>query len=131
MLIETGQVISIEVDALWVKTIRMSSCGACQARAGCGQSLLNRISAPAADIKALLMDGQSCNDFRVGDEVEIGIESSAVVIGSLLSYVFPLCFLIVAAVLGDYFLLPVWLIFLLSSLSLLVFAPCGDKEALC
>ena len=44
MLIETGRVVAVEAneEALWVETIRQSTCGSCAANKGCGHGLLNR-----------------------------------------------------------------------------------------
>jgi len=40
MLRESGRVVAIESDAVWVETIRSSLCGSCAAKAGCGQDYL-------------------------------------------------------------------------------------------
>ena len=37
MLEETGTVVKIEPDALWVETVQTTTCGSCSARRGCGQ----------------------------------------------------------------------------------------------
>ena len=42
MLVETGRVVAVEEDSLWVETIRQSTCGSCAAQKGCGHGLLNR-----------------------------------------------------------------------------------------
>ena len=44
MLTETGRVVAVDGDRLWVETIRKSTCGSCAAQKGCGHGLLNRIS---------------------------------------------------------------------------------------
>lgn len=87
MIEERGRVVSVEGNALWVETIRRSACGSCQARAGCGQALLQRLGGGARQgFIRVLGDGSS----RVGDEVVIGVPDTAVVRGSSLVYLVPL-----------------------------------------
>ncbi|WP_300492285.1 SoxR reducing system RseC family protein, partial [uncultured Alcanivorax sp.] len=42
MLLEQGTVVAVEADAIWVETVRASTCGACKAKAGCGHHLVNQ-----------------------------------------------------------------------------------------
>ena len=44
MLTETGRVVALEQDSLWVETIRQSTCGSCAVQKGCGHGLINQIS---------------------------------------------------------------------------------------
>ena len=53
MLKESGKVVSIEDDGLWVETIQQSTCGSCRAKKGCGQQLLSKIGVHSANIKAV------------------------------------------------------------------------------
>ncbi|MDF3932676.1 SoxR reducing system RseC family protein, partial [Pseudomonas citronellolis] len=43
MIEEQGRVIGVEPGAVWVETLRQSTCSACNARAGCGQGLLQQL----------------------------------------------------------------------------------------
>lgn len=87
MIEEQGRVLSVERGAVWVETVRRSTCGSCQARAGCGQALLQRLGSGARQgfIRVI-----SDREYHVGDEVVIGIPEDAVVRGSLWVYVVPL-----------------------------------------
>ncbi|MEH6386930.1 SoxR reducing system RseC family protein [Pseudomonas profundi] len=87
MIEEQGRVLSVEDGAVWVETVRRSTCGSCQARAGCGQALLQRLGSGARQgfIRVI-----SDRDYQVGDEIIIGIPEDAVVRGSLWVYVVPL-----------------------------------------
>lgn len=40
VLYETGRVVAVDGDGLWLETLKKSTCGQCSARAGCGQQLL-------------------------------------------------------------------------------------------
>jgi sigma-E factor negative regulatory protein RseC len=94
MLEETGKVISIESNSLWVETIKQSTCGSCRARKGCGQQLLSKIGNGSANINAIV-DINDTNSYSVGDSVTIGIPENIVVLSSLLIYCFPLLLMIV------------------------------------
>ena len=56
MLIETGRVVALEGNTVWVETLRQSACGSCSARAGCGHGVLNAVApgASRAVVKARL-----------------------------------------------------------------------------
>lgn len=90
MITESGEVIRVDQDSLWIRTIRSSTCHACQAKHGCGQKLLNRVQADTADIKASLRASFDRSSISEGDRVEIGIDQNAVVISSLMLYGLPL-----------------------------------------
>lgn len=101
MLIETGVVVRAEAGAIWVKTLRKTTCGNCQARHGCGQSLLQRMATADADIRARFDPGAIVENLNPGDEVEIAIEEGALLAASLLAYGLPLMFLILGVVLAE------------------------------
>jgi len=56
MLTETARVVALDSDAVWVETLRQTSCGSCAARSGCGHGMLNtaRAGASRGFVKALL-----------------------------------------------------------------------------
>ncbi|WP_051785994.1 SoxR reducing system RseC family protein [Endozoicomonas numazuensis] len=87
MIEEEGRVVAVEQDAVWVETIRKSTCSSCSARNGCGQNLLEkyRASKQQSYIRA-------SNNFLVAesDQVVVGIPESALMRASLLVYLMPL-----------------------------------------
>jgi sigma-E factor negative regulatory protein RseC len=95
---EQGKVLSIEPDAVWVETIRQSTCGNCQARAGCGQALLQKLGSGARFGFIRVLCDQT---LQVGDEVIIGLPEDAVLKASALMYALPLIMLFVFALLAD------------------------------
>lgn len=98
MIEELGRVLSVEPGAVWVETVRQSACGNCQARAGCGQALLHKLSAGSRQgfIRVL-----SEHRHQVGDQVVIGIPEDAVVLGSVWLYMVPLLALFLFAMLAQ------------------------------
>ncbi len=100
MLTETGRVVAVEEDGLWVETIRRSTCGSCAASAGCGHGLLARIADGRTGLVRVLQGPQSPSDCRVDDRVRIGIPERLLLRGSLVVYLLPLAALLAGAALG-------------------------------
>ena len=97
MLLETGRVVAVEKDGLWVETIRQSTCGSCAARKGCGHSLINRISEGRHGYIRVLPGRHAIADCLVDDRVTISIPEEVVVRGSLIVYLLPLAFMLLGA----------------------------------
>ena len=102
MILETGKIVSIEPEGVWVETIQRSVCGTCKAEKGCGQSLMAKWGAQASYIWVLL-EGRSPNDYSIGDEIQIGIPEDVVVKASLLAYIMPLVLMLVLTITAHYF----------------------------
>ncbi|ROQ20604.1 MULTISPECIES: SoxR reducing system RseC family protein [Marinimicrobium] len=89
MISETGRIVAIETDGLWVETIQRSTCGSCAAEKGCGQSLMARLMGHTSYLWVLL-EGRDPADYRIDQEIQIGVPESVVVNGSLFVYLTPL-----------------------------------------
>lgn len=96
MIIEQGTVAAIEPNCLWVATVRRATCSGCKAEAGCGQSILAKVSGHNPLLRVLL-NGEAAEQFKVGDAVAVGVPESLVATGSLISYLLPLLGLLVTA----------------------------------
>lgn len=96
MITETGKVVAVSGDRVWVQTIRTSACESCSARNGCGQRALAGVSGGRAN---QVLVANSLNA-RVGDEVTVAIEESALLGASLLVYALPLALMVLGAVSG-------------------------------
>lgn len=96
MIEETGTVVAVDGDQVWVQTIRQSTCGSCSARKGCGQKALASIS----DGKANQVRVRNTLNAAVGQSVVIGIEESQLLKASLRVYAIPLVGLVVFALLA-------------------------------
>jgi sigma-E factor negative regulatory protein RseC len=91
MLTETGRVVGVEADGLWIETIRQSTCGACAAQKGCGHGLLNRISdGKRGYIRVLPAGDRTIEDYNIDDQVVISIPEEVILRGSFIAYVLPL-----------------------------------------
>ena len=90
MIEERGRILQVEDGYVWVETLRRSACDSCQARHGCGQSLLQRAGANSRKGVVQVAYRQHDPVLHVGDEIRIGVPEQAVVRGSALVYLFPL-----------------------------------------
>ncbi len=95
MLLETGRILAIESDSIWVETIQRSACGSCQAQKGCGHSALTKWGATASRLRVLL-EGRDPAQFQVGNQVQIGVPEEVIASGSLFIYLVPLLTMIAA-----------------------------------
>ncbi|MEP1214584.1 MAG: SoxR reducing system RseC family protein [Marinobacter sp.] len=96
MITETGKVVALNGDRVWVQTIRTSACETCSARNGCGQRALAGVSGGRAN-QVLVSNSLNAG---IGDEVTVAIEESALLGASLLVYALPLVLMVVGAVSG-------------------------------
>ncbi|SDT93464.1 SoxR reducing system RseC family protein [Halopseudomonas salegens] len=96
MIEERGRVLSVEADAVWVETMRQSTCGSCQARAGCGSALLQKVG---IGNRLGFIRVSTDRSLQVGDQVTIGVPEQAVVMSSLLMYLLPLVLMFAAGLL--------------------------------
>lgn len=98
MIEEQGRVVALEPGAVWVETLRKSTCSNCSANATCGQGLMERlgIGRQRGYVRAL-----SQKQLAIGDSVIIGVREDLLVRSSLLVYLLPLLGLFAAALLAD------------------------------
>ncbi len=101
MLTETGQIVAVEADGLWVETIQRSTCGSCAARSGCGQHLLSQLTGRNSYLWVSLQ-GRDAGRYRIGDTITLGVPEAVVANGSLLVYLLPLVTLLIATTLAHH-----------------------------
>ena len=89
MIFETATVVAVESDAVWVDAVQKSACESCSARAGCGTSVLSKLTGKTTRIRVLKELGYE-SEPQVGEQVTIAIPGDVVVIASLLVYLLPL-----------------------------------------
>ncbi|MYM62592.1 SoxR reducing system RseC family protein [Pseudomaricurvus sp. HS19] len=115
MITESGRIMAIEPDCLWVETIQSSTCQSCAAQKGCGQSLVAKWSGQTSYIRVLL-EGRDPAAYQMHQQITIGIPEEVVARGSLLVYITPLAGLLLGALASNLLQLPEWGI-MLSSLT--------------
>lgn len=87
MIEESGRVVALEDGAVWVQTLRQSTCASCSANAGCGQGLLDKlaISSQRGHVRAL-----TDLHLAIGDEVVIGVREELLLGSAVQVYLLPL-----------------------------------------
>ncbi|MHB9799739.1 SoxR reducing system RseC family protein [Pseudomonas sp. MT3] len=98
MIEERGRVIAVESGAVWVETLRRSTCSGCSMNAGCGQGFLERLGVGngRGRVRAL-----SSLPLAPGDEVVLGVGEDLLLKSALLFYLSPLLGLFALALLAS------------------------------
>ena len=97
MLTETGRVVALAEDGVWIETIRTSTCGACAVQKGCGHGLLNRIGSGRRGYIKALPGPLAVSDCAVDDLVRISIPEEVILRGSVIVYMVPLVCMLAGA----------------------------------
>ena len=100
MMIESGRVVAVESDGLWVETIRKSTCGACAVQKGCGHGIINRLTDGSRNYLRVLPGDHSLSECSVDDQVRFAVPEAVILRGSLVVYVLPLLCMLFGAVLA-------------------------------
>jgi sigma-E factor negative regulatory protein RseC len=87
MIEEEGRVVAVEKDAVWVETIRKSTCSSCTARNGCGQHLADKYRSKKSHSYIRAVSDISLEE---DDKVVVGIPETALIKVSILVYLLPL-----------------------------------------
>ena len=105
MITETGHVVAIDPDGLWVETLKKSACAQCSAQKGCGQKVVSDhlSGANMTMIKAFFAETSSSEAWHVGDQAVLGVDEFTLVKSALLAYVVPLVLMIFFAVLVSFY----------------------------
>ncbi|MBO3276491.1 SoxR reducing system RseC family protein [Pseudomonas schmalbachii] len=96
MIEERGRVVALEKGAVWVETVRQSTCSGCSMNAGCGQGLLGMLGIGARRGRVRALTGLQLS---VGDSVVFGIREDLLLKSALQFYLLPLLGLFAAALL--------------------------------
>lgn len=96
MIEETGTIVKIEHQKIWIEMVKQSACTSCSAQKGCGQSLLAKIG----DGKRLLIQAENPDQLAVSvdDRVVLGVEEKSFITASLIVYLLPIVSMFLLAV---------------------------------
>ena len=98
MIEEQGRVVAVEDGAVWVETLRRSTCSACSANAGCGQGLMEKLGVGQ---RRGYVRAVTDLHLAVGDGVTIGIREELMLRSALRVYLLPLLGLFAGAMLAQ------------------------------
>ncbi|MET4693995.1 SoxR reducing system RseC family protein [Endozoicomonas lisbonensis] len=104
MIEEQGRVVTVEEGAVWVETIRKTTCSSCSARNGCGQHLAEKYKSSKTHsyIRAANETGSTIKEH---DEVVIGIPEDSLMKASMVVYLLPLLSMMAGLWLGSFLVL--------------------------
>jgi sigma-E factor negative regulatory protein RseC len=97
MIEEQALVVEVEHGELLLEAQTRSSCGGCNARAGCGTSVL----ASVVGRKFTHFRAENTVDAKPGDFVMVGIPERSLLTGSLMIYLLPIVVMILFAIVGE------------------------------
>ncbi len=97
MIVETGHVVAVQTDSVWVETIRNSACGTCAAQKGCGHGMLSRLSRGRSNYIEVFSGALAASSCVVDDHVRISIPEEVILRGSVVLYMWPLFSMLVGA----------------------------------
>lgn len=92
MLEETGTVVDVQADTLWVETISRSSCSHCSS-GSCSTSVISKLFG----LRRNLLQLDNTLNATQGDRVVIGIPDALLVRASIWAYLLPLLAMLLAA----------------------------------
>ena len=84
---ETGRVVDVSDEYVWVETQRKSACGSCQNSAGCGTGSLSKLF---VNDKPALLKVPKTFEVKVGDHVHLSIDKQFFIQQIFLAYGLPL-----------------------------------------
>ncbi len=114
MLKESGRVVAIDEDGLWVETLKTSTCAKCVAKSGCGQNLAAKLipshnmtlikayfaKQTDSNVKGGEVDKES-QRWNVGDTAIIGVAENALLSAALFAYGMPLVLMIIGVLISQ------------------------------
>ena len=97
MIEESAVVVDVDNGFVWVETQRKTTCGACNANKGCGTAVLGKVLGQRRTRVRVI----NALDVAAGDQVVVGVEENAVVLGSFAVYTVPLLTMFGFALAGE------------------------------
>ena len=88
MIEESGRVVRVDSDTVWIETVKQSACASCSAQKGCGQSLLAKIG--DGQRLEIAVDNPEHLAVDVDDQVLLGVGERSFLTASVLIYLVPI-----------------------------------------
>jgi sigma-E factor negative regulatory protein RseC len=101
MLEESGTVVAVDEQTVWVQTQIKTTCGQCQAKDNCGTGAVAKAFSPKTNVIAATIPAEQDWQIEVGDSVTIGIEENFVLLSAFYVYILPIAGFMVFAGLGE------------------------------
>lgn len=101
--VESGKVVAIDADCLWVETVSRSSCGSCHAQKACGHGILAELFSGRRSYLRLAYQADRDGVVAIGDEVSFAVADSLLLRAAAMAYLMPLLSLLAGALLASAF----------------------------
>ncbi|MFK7733445.1 MAG: SoxR reducing system RseC family protein [Pseudomonadales bacterium] len=98
-MLETGRVVALERDAVWIETAEKTSCGSCAAKQACGQNLLSSMYPERTRQIRVSTAEHRDGAPQLHDEVSFELPDNALLFGALRVYLLPLAAMMLAPLL--------------------------------
>lgn len=117
MLEEQVKVVAVDHQGVWVESVKVSACAACQSKSSCSQGMMSDMLGS----KPVVINVENPSNLVVNalDQAIIGIEEKAFLNMSLLQYLLPIVFMFFAGFAASQYLLAEPWVILCSVLGLL------------
>lgn len=102
MIEEQVKVVAVENGQLLLEAQTKSACGSCDARKGCGTSVLSKVIGK----KFTRFSVKNTINAQVGDTVIVGLPERALLGGSVMVYLLPVTIMLLAALLAEVLMRP-------------------------
>lgn len=89
-MLETGRVVALDRDAVWIETTEKTSCGSCAAKQACGQNLLASMYPERTRQVKVSIAEHTGSAPKLHDEVSFELPDNALLMGALRVYLIPL-----------------------------------------
>ena len=100
MIEESGRVVRVDADTVWIETIKQSACASCSAQKTCGQSLLAKIG--DGQRLEIAVDNPEHLNVDVDDQVLLGVGERSFLTASVLIYLVPIVAMFLFAVMAQF-----------------------------
>ena len=95
---QTGRVIAVDNESVWVDVSRQSACQSCQARNGCGKRMLDKAGFSSSHTLKL---PRGAAELSTGDELELLLPDEDISRASLILYIVPLLLMLLFGALAN------------------------------
>lgn len=117
-MLETGRVVALERDAVWIETAEKTSCGSCAAKQACGQNLLSSMYPERTRQVKVSTVGHYAGSPKLHDEVSFELPDNALLFGAMRVYLLPLVAMILAPLILTNWTASEWVLIVASMLGL-------------
>lgn len=101
-MIESGRVLALDEQHVWVETVAQSSCNSCSARKGCGQATLASMHPSRQNSLRLAQPSSGIiSSINLNDTVDFSVPDTLISTSAALVYLMPLLFMMASVIVAN------------------------------